>query len=302
MSFEKIVGNEKVKIFLDKQIKENRLVHSYLFVGVEGIGKTYLAKEFAKKVLCINKENTEDCISCIKWDSNNHPDFYEIEPEEKKNIKIEQIRQMQEKISEKPITSEKKVYIIKDSETMTTEAQNCLLKTLEEPPEYATIILITSNESKLLNTIKSRCMKISFDRIEEELIEKKVKEILQIEPLKELIIRSEGSIKKAIDLHEEKDLYEQIDRILKNIEQKDLITNLNDSEILYKEKERIQEILEYIIVSLYHTKEKRKLNCIKYVEETKKRILSNSNYDMCIDYLLMKIWEEINEKYSRSSI
>ena len=302
MSFEKIVGNEKVKIFLDKQIKENRLVHSYLFVGIEGIGKTYLAKEFAKKVLCINKENTEDCISCIKWDSNNHPDFYEIEPEEKKSIKIEQIRQMQEKISEKPITSEKKVYIIKDSETMTTEAQNCLLKTLEEPPEYATIILITSNESKLLNTIKSRCMKISFDRIEDELIEKKVKEILQIEPLKDLIIRSEGSIKKAIDLHEEKDLYEQIDRILKNIEQKDLITNLNDSEILYKEKETIQEILEYIIVSLFHTKEKRKLNCIKYVEETKKRILSNSNYDMCIDYLLMKIWEEINEKYSRSSI
>ena len=185
---------------------------------------------------------------------------------------------------------------------MTTEAQNCLLKTLEEPPEYATIILITSNESKLLNTIKSRCMKISFDRIEDELIEKKVKEILQIEPLKDLIIRSEGSIKKAIDLHEEKDLYEQIDRILKNIEQKDLITNLNDSEILYKEKETIQEILEYIIVSLFHTKEKRKLNCIKYVEETKKRILSNSNYDMCIDYLLMKIWEEINEKYSRSSI
>jgi len=301
LSFEKIVGNEKVKVFLDKQIKENRLVHSYLFVGIEGIGKTYLAKEFAKKVLCINKENTEDCISCIKWDSNNHPDFYEIEPENK-SIKIEQIRQMQEKISEKPITSEKKVYIIIDSETMTKEAQNCLLKTLEEPPEYATIILITSNESKLLNTIKSRCMKILFNGIEEELIEKKVKEMLQIEPSKELIKRSEGSIKKAINLHEEKELYEQIDRILQNIEQKDLITNLNDSEILYKEKERIQEILEYIIVSLYHTKEKRKLNSIKYVEETKKRILSNSNYDMCIDYLLMKIWEEINEKYSRSSI
>lgn len=293
MSFEKIIGNDKVKTFLNKQIEDNHVLHSYLFVGIDGIGKTLFAREYAKKILCLNKEENEDCISCIKWKSSNHPDFYEIEPENK-TIKIEQIRKMQEKIAEKPITSNRKVYLIIDSDTMTKEAQNCLLKTLEEPPEYTTIILTTSNESKLLNTIKSRCMKISFETIENEKIEEYLKNNLQIEPSKELISLSEGSIGRAIMLEQEKEIYMQVNNAIDNIENQDLITTLNSAEILYKEKEKIQEILEYINVFLYHTKEIKKLNCIQYVEETKKRLLSNSNYDMCIDYLLMNLWKEIN--------
>ena len=75
---------------------------------------------------------------------------------------------MQEKVVEKPIISPKKVYIINDAELMTKEAQNCLLKTLEEPPEYVIIILIVSNESKLLNTVKSRCVKIEFSKLTNE--------------------------------------------------------------------------------------------------------------------------------------
>lgn len=293
MSFEKIIGNDKVKAFLNKQIEDNHVLHSYLFVGIDGIGKTLFAREYARKILCLNKEENEDCISCIKWKSSNHPDFYEIEPENK-TIKIEQIRQMQEKIAEKPITSNRKVYLIIDSDTMTKEAQNCLLKTLEEPPEYTTIILTTSNESKLLNTIKSRCMKISFETIENEKIEEYLKSNLQIEPSKELINLSEGSIGKAIMLEQEKEIYEQVNNVINNIENQDLITTLNNAEVLYKEKEKIQEILEYINVFLYHTKEIKKLNCIQYVEETKKRLLANGNYDMCIDYLLMNLWEKIN--------
>lgn len=293
MSFDSIVGNDKVKTFLDSQIKNSHVLHSYLFVGIDGIGKTLFAREYARKILCINKEESNDCISCIKWNSNNHPDFYQIEPENK-TIKIEQIRKMQEKISEKPITSNKKVYLIIDSDTMTKEAQNCLLKTLEEPPEYACIILTTSNESKLLNTIKSRCMKISFDAIEEEKIEEYLKSNLQIEISKELIKLSQGSIGKAIILQEEKNIYEQVNSVLNNIEKQDLITTLNNSEVLRKEKEKIYEILEYINVYLYNTKEIKKLNCIQYVEETKKRLLANSNYDMCIDYLVMNLWEKMN--------
>lgn len=301
MGFEKIVGNDKIKAFLDKQVEENHILHSYLFVGIEGIGKTLFAREFARKILCLNQEETEDCLSCKRWNSNNHPDFLQIEPENRV-IKIEQIRQMQEEISKKPITSNRKVYLIRDSECMTKEAQNCLLKTLEEPPEYATIILISANETKLLNTIKSRCMKIFFSRISEDQIEEKIKEMLKLEPSKELIKKSEGSLKKAILLQEEKEIYEQVDQFLKHMEEQDLITTLNKAEVLYKEKEKIQEILEYVIVSLYDTKEIKKLNCIQYVEDTKKRLVANSNYDMCMDYLLMKLWEEMHEKYSRSSI
>ena len=91
-----------------------------------------------------------------------------IDAEDGKSIKIEQIRYMQEKIAEKPIASNKKVYIINNSDTMTKEAQNCLLKTLEEPPEYAVIILVLANENNMLNTIKSRCTKIMFNPISKE--------------------------------------------------------------------------------------------------------------------------------------
>lgn len=301
MSFENIIGNDKIKTFLTKSIEENHILHSYLFTGIEGIGKKLFAREYARKLLCLEQEEAENCLSCIKWHSENHPDFYQIEPENN-TIKIEQIRNMQEKIAEKPITSKRKVYLIIDSDAMTKEAQNCLLKTLEEPPEYATIILTSSNESKLLNTIKSRCTKISFQGIDGDKIEQYLKTKLESIPSKELIEASEGSIGKAIRLQEQKEIYQQVDTILKDMEKQDFITMSEKAELLYKEKEKIQEILEYMVVSLYHTKERKKLNCIQHIEETKKRIIANSNYDMCIDYLLMKLWEEMNEKYSRSSI
>ena len=94
-----------------------------------------------------------------------------LEPDSGK-VKIEQIREIQRKIAEKPIISNQKVYIINDADTMTTEAQNCLLKTLEEPPEYITIILICSNENKLLGTIKSRCTRLYFEKLTNEDVEK----------------------------------------------------------------------------------------------------------------------------------
>lgn len=292
MSFENIIGNSKIKDFINKSVEENHISHSYLFIGITGIGKTLFAKEFARKILCIEQEKEENCISCIKLNSQNHPDYCQIEPENN-TIKIEQIRNMQEKISEKPITSKRKVYLIINSEAMTKEAQNCLLKTLEEPPEYACIILTSNNESKLLNTIKSRCMKIYFDKIEEKEIEYYIKNELNIDISKKLIEKSEGSIGKAIKLEQEKETYEKLNNLLENIEKYDLITLLNKAEILYKEKEKVEEILEYINVFLYNTKEIKKLNCITHIEETKRRILANSNYDMCIDYLLMKLWEEM---------
>lgn len=296
MSFANIVGNDKVKTFLDNQIKNNHVLHSYLFVGIEGIGKKLFAKEFAKKILCLEEnDNNGTCLSCVKWNSSNHPDFTIIEPDNN-TIKIEQIRNMQEKIEEKPITSKKKVYIIVDSEYMTKEAQNCLLKTLEEPPEFATIILTTSNESKLLNTIKSRCIKVQFDSLSEnEMRDFLRKNSSIVESTQTFIEMSQGSIGKLLHMEEDHQIYEQINTILENIDKQDLITILNKSEILYKEKEKIQELLDYINVYLYYTKDIKKLNCIKYVEDTKKRLISNSNYDMCIDYLLIKIWEEVNK-------
>lgn len=298
MSFENIIGNNKIKEFLNQAVEEGHVSHSYLFIGINGIGKTLFAREFAKKVLCLNGKGN-NCESCLKWENNNHPDFVQINPENNV-IKIEQIRNMQEEISVKPIASNKKVFLIIDSDLMTKEAQNCLLKTLEEPPQYALIILTTSNESKLLNTIKSRCMKIPFERIDEKEITDYANNVLNISASKDFIKMCEGSIGKLLEIKEDEELYTKINTLLENIEGSKFTSLINNAEVLYKGKEKITEILEYINVYLYNQKDMKKLKCIKYVEEVKKRLLANSNYDMCIDYLLMNLWEEINEKYSRS--
>ena len=155
MAFEQIIGNSKIKETLQSIIQKNNILHGYMFIGTEGIGKKLVATEFAKMILCTEKTNKpcNHCKSCIEFEGKNNPDFKMIEPDGN-SIKIEQIRLINSKIIEKPITSSRKVYIINDSQKMTVDAQNCLLKTLEEPPEYATLILICDNEEQMLNTIK----------------------------------------------------------------------------------------------------------------------------------------------------
>ena len=306
--FDDIIGNAKVKEILSSAIKTNNILHSYLFVGTEGIGKSIFAKEFAKMILCINKDKEECnniCESCIKFDNNNNPDFKIIKPDGN-NIKIEQIRQMNSKIVEKPIIAQKKVYIINDSEKMTKEAQNSLLKTLEEPPKYVVIILICSKENELLNTIKSRCTKIGFSNLTNDEINKYLRknnyEILE----NNFLNLSQGSIKKAIEVISNKELYEKLESLVSNIKNINKVGFIKNNEFLYKEKEKINEILEYINVLMYNQMKNsienrlNYINCINIVEDTKKRLKANSNYDMCIDNLLFGIWEEFNEKHSRS--
>lgn len=296
--FENILGNERNKNILEKAIELNKTSHSYIFWGTEGIGKKVIAKEFAKKILCLqNHDNDCICKSCIEFDSSNNPDFQLIEPKEG-TIKIEQIREMQRKVVEKPIISNKKVYIIDNADTMKTEAQNCLLKTLEEPPEYVTIILICSNEGNLLSTIKSRCTRMHFEPIKDEEIKKYIDKEFPDQQISENIISlAQGSIGKAIKLNERKDIYENIEKILLNMQKKDLIEIVQMSEEIYKSKEEINSILEYINVLLLKLSKQniKYIKCIKIVEETKKRLKANSNYDMCIDYMIFSMWQEMIE-------
>ena len=289
--FENILGNDKNKQILEKSIQLNKTSHSYIFWGIEGIGKKLIAKEFAKNILCIEKKEKCQCKSCIEFDTNNNPDFQLIEPNEGK-VKIEQIREMQKKVSEKPIISNKKVYIIDNADTMTTEAQNCLLKTLEEPPEYITIILICSNEDNLLTTIKSRCTRMQFESIEIEEIKKYIKQNYPEEEISENIINlSQGSIRKVLKLNENKHIYENIEKIFLNMQNKDLIEIVQMSEEIYKSKEEINSILDYMnVILLKLSKQNIKyIRCIEIVEQTKKRLKANSNYDMCIDNLLFNM-------------
>lgn len=298
MAFEGIIGNEKNKKLLKSTIESGNILHSYLFIGEEGIGKSLFAKEFAKMILCQGKEEKacNNCKSCIQFLGESHPDFMQIEPEDGKSIKIEQIRYLQEKIAEKPVTSEKKVYVISNSETMTREAANSLLKTLEEPPEYAVLILLTSNESKLLTTIKSRCTKVYFMPIPEEQILTYLKQNeLEAEFTQNMLKSSEGSIGKALKIGEEKEQYIQIEKLVQNLEKENITQIWREADVLYGAKENAISLLEYMTIVFYGQLKKTNKICyakaIKIIEQTKQRILANANFDMSIDHLLLRIWE-----------
>jgi len=297
LEFKDIIGNYDVKEYLVKSIKNKNILHSYLFLGTEGIGKLAMAKQFAKKVLCLNHTEDETCTckSCTCFNGKNHPDYYIIN-EAGESIKIDTIREITEKAFEKPILSDKKVYIINDFEKMTKEAQNCLLKTLEEPPEFVVIVIISSNENIILNTIKSRCMTIKFHNIEDKELLEYAKSQLGYENISENLLKSfDGSIGKAIKLKDNKENYDKIENLVLNLSNKDLVDIMLEGRILY-DKENIQDILDYIIVCLYSKKNvnEKYINCIKYINECSSRLKSNSNFDMSIDNLLFKMWEELN--------
>ncbi|CDB32733.1 aAA ATPase [Clostridium sp. CAG:575] len=295
--FEQILGNKKITEQLTNSIKIGNISHSYLFLGTQGIGKKMIAKEFAKMILCTSEDKyCGVCKSCIEFDTDNNPDFSIIEPDGN-SIKIDQIREFQKKVSEKPIISQRKVYIINDSDKMTVEAQNCLLKTLEEPPEFVTIILVGTNENAFLSTIKSRCMILHFEEISEEEILKYLEENYQIKINSQIMIKAfQGSIGKAIELKDKQEQYEKIENLIYGLEKMDVVDLVNKAEFLYSSKDDKTEIWDYmevILMNIAKTSNKY-AQTIEIVEQTKKRLAANANYDMSIDNMLFKIWETVN--------
>ena len=252
-----------------------------------------IANEFAKMLLCLNDTKyCNNCKSCLEFDNNNQPDFLQIQPDGN-SIKIEQIRELQKRIQEKPIISSRKVYIIDEADLMTQESQNCLLKTLEEPPAFSTIILIGSNENAFLPTIKSRCMIVHFQKIEDEEMRAYLANQFGLTNVSQNMLDTyQGSIGKAINLKDKQEEYLLLENMLYNLNKKDLIDILKEAEPLYKAKEEINEILDYLnIILLKMAKENHVYtNCIEIVENTKKRLKQNANYDMCIDYMLFNLW------------
>lgn len=177
---------------------------------------------------------------------------------------------------------------------MTKESQNCLLKTLEEPPKFITIIMTGSNESMFLNTIKSRCIKVTFRGIEDNLLKKYIESKYNIKIDESILKACGGSIEKAIRVNENKEQYEEILKIFSNIENYKLLDVLNKIDFIYKNKEDIYDILDYINIILVDKsiKNPKYIRCIEAVEQTKKNLRANSNYDMSIDNMIFKIWEE----------
>lgn len=295
--FNNIIGNEHNKELLKQVINNNNIAHSYMFIGQESTGKLMFAKEFAKAILCSNDiRPCNNCKSCIEFDTLNNPDFKLITLDGN-SIKIEQIRDLTKAVYEKPIVSARKVYIIDDSNLMTKEAQNSLLKTLEEPPEYVTIILICSNENLFLPTIKSRCTKILFNKLNNEELKLVLKEKFNYINIPEIVLKiSNGSVKRAVELRDKENEYENIQKVFCNLENINIIDLINNKEELFKDKEEVNKVLEYINLIFF---DKIKTNikyvqCMKIIEDTKDRLKKNSNFDMTIDNFIITVWEEIN--------
>lgn len=204
MSFKEVIDQKAAIKILKEELKTNRINHSYLFTGKEGVGKKTLAFEFTKALMCREEksDSCNKCISCKKIEHFNHPDVKLIMSEEDSNqIKIDQIRELQKEITLRPYETDRKVYIIDEADKMNLAAANCMLKTLEEPPNYAVIILLAEKIDQLLPTIISRCQQIKLNNISR----KKIKRYLKDQNLDEKEVRlysmlAKGSLGKAKNL------------------------------------------------------------------------------------------------------
>lgn len=203
-NFKDIIGQEQIKKHLQESIMQGSLSHAYIINGEAGSGRRLLASALTKTLLCENRTPDGDacgkCKSCLQADSNNHPDIRFI-THEKASIGIDDIReQLINDISIKPYSSSHKVYIIPDANKMTEQAQNALLKTMEEPPEYAIILLLTENTQNLLPTITSRCITLNTQPLQKEVITQYLIKNLQMEPEQAKIAAGfcQGNVGKAI--------------------------------------------------------------------------------------------------------
>jgi DNA polymerase III subunit delta' len=180
MAFRDIIGQDRAINILVRTIQRGRIASSYLFAGEPGIGKKYTAVTLAKGLNCLTSpgDACDECPSCKKIDSGIHPDFLRISPESGQ-IRIEEIRAIDEMLSLKAFEGRYKVVIVDDADTMNQHAANAFLKTLEEPPAESLIILVSSNPCRLPDTIRSRCSRINFTPLSSSACEKVILNVLR---------------------------------------------------------------------------------------------------------------------------
>lgn len=286
----KSIGHENNKLKLKKILKSNSIGHAYLFVGKKSIGKKLVAIEFAKSILCssnVEGEYCNKCEPCLTFENNS--DFKIITPV-KEVIKVDVIRELSNELYLMPTTSKRKVFIIDDADFMNEQAQNALLKILEEPPTYATIILISSNKEKLLNTIKSRVIEFQFDNLKKE----ELKSIIGDNLTDEAIMFSNGSVSKAIDFMNDEsfEIAKEVSKLL--IEKDFLKINRKFEEIKSDKtlKSNISNILEKVMY-IFHNRLKSdisfEIKLIEDIENTLQNIKRNANVDLALDLLMINI-------------
>jgi DNA polymerase-3 subunit delta' len=208
MSFKDILGHERPIKLLQRGIAQEKVVHSYLFLGSEGIGKSLVALQFAKALNCLEGEDKVDacdhCISCKKIDHRVHPDVSLIEPQGQ-TLKVDQVREMQKALAYRPYEGRCRVFILTAADRMAPHMSNTLLKTLEEPPPHTVIILLANHPRWILPTILSRCQSIRFNPLPSRLVSHWLIKAKGLEEREAHLLASlsEGSPGKALEIKEE---------------------------------------------------------------------------------------------------
>lgn len=211
-TFSDIIGHEDIAAHLKMALEQKKISHAYIFSGEEGCGKLFTANIFAAALQCDNPEQSPctKCKSCLQASSFNHPDIKYV-THDKTVISVDDVRnQINSDIGIKPYVGPYKVYIVDEAEKMNEAAQNAILKTIEEPPEYAVILLLTNQKNVFLQTIRSRCVTLDFKTVPKEKIKKYLMEQIKIPDYRAEIAAefASGNLGKAIRFAESDEFIE----------------------------------------------------------------------------------------------
>lgn len=324
-SFSEIVGHEQIKEHMQAAIRDKKPFHAYLFQGEEGVGKEALARTFAAGLQCQSEsadKPCKECVSCRQMESGNQPDVIWV-TREKASLGVDEIReQFCNTMDIKPFSSPYKIYLVPEAEKMTEAAQNALLKTIEEPPEYGIVILMTSNISALLPTIQSRCLTMEFRPLSTAVVESYVKEHCQVPDYQARASAAfaQGNLGKAMRYAKSEDFIERKDHIislLRHVEQMDLsemlavIKDLGTRKdevrdyidlmvlwyrdvLLFKATKDINQLLfqdeaSYISREASHRSYEKIEEILQAFEKAKVRLRANVNFDITMELMLLTL-------------
>lgn len=244
--FVDIIDQKQIVEHMQNALSTGKISHAYIIEGEEDAGKEFITNIFAKAIQCESKETRDGyieacnkCHSCIQAASHSHPDIITVTHEKPATISVDDIRtQVRDDVIIKPYSSKYKIYIIPEGEKMNAAAQNALLKTLEEPPAYVIIFILTSNLSAFLQTIISRCIVLSMKPAMDESIKKYLMSSFHVVDYKAEVCASfaRGNVGKALELAED----EHFENLRNNTI--DLITKLSRLEI-HEINEKVQSII-----------------------------------------------------------
>lgn len=324
--FADIIGHEQIIHHLQSAISLNKVSHAYIFEGEEGMGKNMLASAFAQTLQC-RERDTEACMrcpSCKQAATGNQPDIIRV-THEKASIGVEDIREkLCGDILIKPYSSPYKIYIVDEAEKMTVQAQNALLKTIEEPPSYGIILLLTTNSGNFLPTIISRCVTLKLKPLRDEDIRAYLMDKMQIPDYQaEICVAfARGNLGKACSLAASEDfsrIKEQALSIAKHVREMEVYEVISSVKAVSEFKLEIQDFLDILMVwyrdvlmfkatcqgdAIIFSDELEEISVdasrrsyegletiIKALEKAKVRLNANVNFDLTMELLFLTIKE-----------